>query len=105
MGRLPVGKRAMTAAERQRRRRERMQLGITHEWNARDQRAWDALELIKVHLDSFEAANYTHRLVRGVWVKELIALVQREMAKLRAEAAPAVRGKRARRVKRARARH
>jgi len=91
MGRLPVGKRAMTAAERQRRRRERMQLGITHEWNARDQRAWDALELIKVHLDSFEAANY--------------ALVQREMAKLRAEAAPAVRGKRARRVKRARARH
>jgi len=82
-----------------------MQLGITHGWNARDQRAWDALELIAAHLDSFEASNYTHALVRRVWLKELIALIERNIAKLKAESAPAVRGKRGRRVKRARARH
>jgi len=87
----------MTAAERQHRRREMMQLGITHDWFARDGRAWDALELIKAHLDSFEATNYTHALVRRAWIKELIALIEQNIAKLKAEAAPAVRGKRGRR--------
>src|SRR5262245_13289877 len=71
MGRPRIGKRAMTPAERQRRRREIARLGITHSFLAHEERAWHALDLIKAHLDSLETTNDTHTLVRRIWAKEL----------------------------------
>jgi hypothetical protein len=87
MGRPRIGKHAMTAAERQRRRRELQQLGITHSFLAGDERAWKALDVIDVHLDSLETANFTHDLVRQVWVKQLLALLKRMRELLEREAA------------------
>ena len=71
MGRPRIGKRAMTPAERQRRRREIARLGITHSFLAHEERAWHALDLIKAHLDSLETTNDTHTLVSRIWAKEL----------------------------------
>jgi hypothetical protein len=65
----------MTPAER--RRRELLQLGVTHNFITQELRAWDALEVIEAHLKSLEPINYTHALVCQVWFKELLALLKR----------------------------
>jgi hypothetical protein len=75
----------MTAAERQRRRRELLQLGITHAWFASDQRAWNALEVIEAHLETFEPGNHTHTLALNVWLKGLNALLKRTLKRAERE--------------------
>src|SRR5262245_22133245 len=82
MGRPRIGKRAMTPAERQRRRRLHLREGVTSNLLRNEQRARDAFDVIVAHLDSLEDTNDVQFVWRGGWYERLLKLLKREVARL-----------------------